>query len=168
MILQPSATEFQEYDYTRSGNPTRAALETLVAGMEGAHAAFAFTSGMAALANMIRLLQAGDEILCNADIYGGMYRLLSKVAVRQGIKVRFIQIWDLDKVRAALGPHTKMVHIESPSNPLMMVCDIRALAAIVKQHNGGTCLLTVDNTILTPLLMKVAYCLLKRTRVIRP
>jgi O-acetylhomoserine/O-acetylserine sulfhydrylase-like pyridoxal-dependent enzyme len=92
-FIQPAADEFQEYDYTRSGNPTRSALETLVAGMEGAHAAFAFTSGMAALSNMTRLLQAGDEILCNADIYGGMYRILSKVAVRQGIKVRFIPLW---------------------------------------------------------------------------
>ena len=82
-FIQPSANEFQDYDYTRSGNPTRSALETLVAGMEGAHAAFAFTSGMSALANMTRLLKAGDEILCNADIYGGMYRLLTKVATRQ-------------------------------------------------------------------------------------
>jgi len=150
-FIQPSATEFQDYDYTRSANPTRSALETLVAGMEGAHAAFAFTSGMSALANMTRLLKSGDEILCNADIYGGMYRLLTKVATRQGIKVRFIEIWDLQKVKDALGPQTKMVHVESPSNPLMMVCDLRALAAIVKGHGA---LLTVDNTILTPLLMK--------------
>ena len=152
-FMQPAANELQDYDYTRSGNPTRSALEKLVAGMEGADAAFAFTSGMSALANMTRLLKAGDEILCNADIYGGMFRLLSKVAVRQGIKVRFIEIWDLAKVKAALGPATKMVHVESPSNPLMMVCDLRALAKIIKDHNPQ-CLLTVDNTILTPLLMK--------------
>ena len=75
-FMQPAANELQDYDYTRSGNPTRSALEKLVAGMEGADAAFAFTSGMSALANMTRLLKAGDEILCNADIYGGMFRLL--------------------------------------------------------------------------------------------
>lgn len=150
-FVQPSATEFQEYDYTRSGNPTRAALEILVAGMEGAHAAFAFTSGMSALACMTRLLKAGDEILCNADIYGGMYRLLTKVTTRQGVTVKFVESWNLDKVKAMMGPKTRIVHIESPSNPLMMVTDIRKLAEIV--HAGGA-LLTVDNTILSPILMK--------------
>ena len=150
-FVQPSATEPQEYDYTRSGNPTRTALECLVAGLEGAHAAFAFTSGMAALACMTRLLNAGDEILCNADIYGGMYRLLTKVTARQGIKVRFVESWDLDKVRQALSPQTKIMHIESPSNPLMHVTDIRALSALLKPKGV---LLTVDNTILTPYLMK--------------
>ncbi|EKX44816.1 hypothetical protein GUITHDRAFT_157916 [Guillardia theta CCMP2712] len=150
-FVQPSATEFQEYDYTRSGNPTRSALEKLVAGMEGAHAAFAFTSGMAALSCMTRLVKAGDEIICNADIYGGMYRLLTKVATRQGITVKFVQIWNLEEVKKAMTSKTKIVHIESPSNPLMMVTDIRALSKIV--HERGA-LLTVDNTILTPLLMK--------------
>mmetsp|Transcript_33332 Transcript_33332/g.74716 ORF Transcript_33332/g.74716 Transcript_33332/m.74716 type:complete len:414 (-) Transcript_33332:53-1294(-) len=150
-FVQPSATEFQEYDYTRSGNPTRSALEKLVAGMDGAHAAFAFTSGMAALSCMTRLVKAGDEIICNADIYGGMYRLLTKVATRQGIVVKFVPIWNLEEVKKALTSKTKMVHIESPSNPLMMVTNIRELSKIV--HNHGA-LLTVDNTILTPLLMK--------------
>ena len=102
-FIQPSATEFQDYDYTRSGNPTRSALETLVAGMEGAHAAFAFTSGMSALANMTRLLKSGDEILCNADIYGGMYRLLTKVATRQvrnsPITKRLLQLVHANGVR---------------------------------------------------------------------
>jgi len=98
-FVQPSANELQEYDYTRSGNPTRTALEILVAGMEGADRAFAFTSGMSALATMTRLLKAGDEILCNADIYGGMYRILSKVTTRQGVSVRFVKSWDLEEVR---------------------------------------------------------------------
>mmetsp|Transcript_63946 Transcript_63946/g.133295 ORF Transcript_63946/g.133295 Transcript_63946/m.133295 type:complete len:414 (-) Transcript_63946:567-1808(-) len=150
-FIQPSATEFQEYDYTRSGNPTRSALETLVAGMDGADRAFAFTSGMAALSCMTRLLKSGDEILCNADIYGGMYRLLTKVTAKAGVNVKFVASWDLEKVRKMMGPKTKIVHIESPSNPLMMVTDIRKLAEIV--HAGGA-LLTVDNTILSPVLMK--------------
>ncbi|KAJ1487774.1 Cys/Met metabolism PLP-dependent enzyme-domain-containing protein [Baffinella frigidus] len=150
-FIQPSANELQEYDYTRSANPTRTALEILVSGMEGSDRAFAFTSGMSALACMTRLLKAGDEILCNADIYGGMYRILSKITTRQGVAVKFVKSWELDEVRKALSPRTKMVHIESPSNPLMMVTDIRALSKIVHDHGA---LLTIDNTILSAYLMK--------------
>jgi len=100
---------------------------------------------------MTRLLNSGDEILCNADIYGGMYRLLTKVTSRQGIKVRFVESWDLDKVQKAITPRTKILHIETPSNPLMHVTDIRALSKLLR---GTGILLTVDNTILTPYLMK--------------
>lgn len=99
-FIQPSANELQEYDYTRSANPTRTALEILVSGMEGSDRAFAFTSGMSALACMTRLLKAGDEILCNADIYGGMYRILSKITTRQGVAVKFVKSWELDEVRS--------------------------------------------------------------------
>ena len=98
-FVQPSSNELQEYDYTRSANPTRTALEILVSGMEGSDRAFAFTSGMSALACMTRLLKAGDEILCNADIYGGMYRILSKITTRQGVAVKFVKSWELDEVR---------------------------------------------------------------------
>jgi len=102
-FVQPSSNELQEYDYTRSANPTRTALEILVSGMEGSDRAFAFTSGMSALACMTRLLKAGDEILCNADIYGGMYRILSKITTRQGVSVKFVKSWELDEVR----PHQR-------------------------------------------------------------
>jgi hypothetical protein len=102
-FVQPSSNELQEYDYTRSANPTRTALEILVSGMEGSDRAFAFTSGMSALACMTRLLKAGDEILCNADIYGGMYRILSKITTRQGVAVKFVKSWELDEVQ----PHQR-------------------------------------------------------------
>jgi len=152
-FIQPSSTEFNEYDYTRSGNPTRTALETLVAGMEGSNcdAAFAFSTGMAALGAMTRILKAGDEILCNADIYGGMYRLLGKVVARNGVSVKFVESWNIDNVVKAISSKTRIVHIESPSNPLMHVTDIRKLSAFL---HSKSILLTVDNTIMTPYLMK--------------
>lgn len=87
-FVQPSATEFGSYDYTRSGNPTRTALEKQVAMLEGAHAAFAFGSGMAALAAVTRLLKAGDELIVGDDIYGGMHRLVSRVTSLHGVKLK--------------------------------------------------------------------------------
>src|SRR4051794_15053360 len=103
--------------------------------LEGAHAAFAFTSGMAALVAVTRLLKSGDELICGSDIYGGMYRLLTKVSsALHGIKIRLVDTTDVATVAAALSPATRMVHIETPTNPLMRVSDIRALGTLLRSR----------------------------------
>jgi len=150
-FVQPSSTEFGSFDYTRSGNPTRIALEKHAAMLENAHAAFAFNSGMAALNAVTRLLVQGDEILVGADIYGGMHRLVSRVTSLQGVSIKFVNTTDLALVEAALTRKTKLVHIESPTNPLMQVTDLRALASML--HARGI-LLSVDGTMMSPLLQK--------------
>jgi cystathionine beta-lyase len=154
-FVQPSATEFGAYDYTRSGNPTRTALEKQVAMLEGAHAAFAFGSGMAALAAVTRLLKAGDELIVGDDIYGGMHRLVSRVTgALHGVKVKFVDTTDLDTVRAALTPSTRMLHMESPTNPMMRITDVRRLASIL--HDAGV-LLSIDSTMMSPILQRPLY-----------
>jgi len=150
-FVQPSASEFGPYDYTRSGNPTRTALETIVAGLEDAHSAFAFSSGMAALSTITRLVQAGEEIIAGDDLYGGMYRLLTKVSTRCGILVKFVDTTNLEAVKAAISPKTKLVHVESPSNPLMRISDIRALSTFLHEHN---ILLSVDTTMMSPICQR--------------
>eukprot|EP00413_Alexandrium_margalefii_P007454 CAMPEP_0204531690 /NCGR_PEP_ID=MMETSP0661-20131031/11303_1 /ASSEMBLY_ACC=CAM_ASM_000606 /TAXON_ID=109239 /ORGANISM="Alexandrium margalefi, Strain AMGDE01CS-322" /LENGTH=618 /DNA_ID=CAMNT_0051537859 /DNA_START=26 /DNA_END=1882 /DNA_ORIENTATION=- len=150
-FVQPSASEFGAYDYTRSGNPTRTALEKHVAMLEQAAAAFAFASGMAALHTVMRLLRSGDEVLCNADIYGGMHRLLTQDCVHNGVTVTFVDTTDLDSVEKAVTPQTKLIHTESPSNPRMRVTDLRALAELAHRHDV---LLSVDSTMMPPVICK--------------
>ncbi|GBG25491.1 Cystathionine gamma-lyase [Hondaea fermentalgiana] len=146
---QPKSTEFGPYDYTRSGNPTRTALEKQVAMLEHAHAAFAFSTGMAALNCVTRLLQSGDCILVGSDIYGGFHRLVSRVTSLYNVRVRFVETWDLQAVERALEAESnvRMLHIETPSNPLMKVSDLRALSDLLARHNV---LLSVDNTMMSP------------------
>ncbi|CAI5475449.1 unnamed protein product [Closterium sp. Yama58-4] len=161
-MRQVSATENNAYDYTRSGNPTRDALEKLLAEVEGAHRAFAFSTGMAALAAATRLVTTGEislrlancvtawsAIVAGDDIYGGTDRLLSRVVPRAGVAVRRVDTTDLEAVRAAVGEDTKLVVMESPTNPRMMISDIRAIAGIA--HSVGA-LLLVDNSIMSPVL----------------
>jgi cystathionine beta-lyase len=151
-FVQPSASEFGSYDYTRSGNPTRTALEKHVAMLEGAHAAFAFGSGMAALAAVTRLLRAGDELLVGEDIYGGMHRLVSKVtSALHGVVVKFVDTTDLRAVEAALTPATRMLHMETPSNPLMRISDVGALKALLAPRGV---LLSIDSTMMSPILQR--------------
>eukprot|EP00897_Mesotaenium_endlicherianum_P004979 jgi/Mesen1/4509/ME000023S03881 len=148
---QASATENSKYDYTRSGNPTREALESLLAKVEGAKRAFVFTSGMAALAAITRLLEAGQEVVAGDDIYGGTDRLLSRIVPKSGVTVKRVDTADLDAVRAAVTSKTKLVMMESPTNPRMMISDIRAIAEIAHEHGA---LLVVDNSIMSPVLSK--------------
>eukprot|EP00040_Diaphanoeca_grandis_P020380 m.108385 g.108385 ORF g.108385 m.108385 type:complete len:456 (+) comp27871_c1_seq1:100-1467(+) len=150
-FVQPSSTEYGGYDYTRSGNPTRTALEKHVALLEGAHTAFAFTSGMSALMTVVRLLKPGDELIVGEDIYGGMARLLSKIAAPAGLVVRSVNTCDVDVLEAAITDKTKMVHMETPSNPLMKITDVRKISSMLKSHN---ILLSVDATMMSPYLMK--------------
>eukprot|EP00796_Vickermania_ingenoplastis_P000237 gene238-116_t len=149
-FVQPAIGEFGPYDYSRSGNPTRTAAETLLADLEGATAAFAFSSGMAALQTLLTTLQAGDAIVTGSDLYGGMHRLLTRVTANLGVEVCFINTWDLDAVRQIFveKKNIRLVHLESPTNPLMRVIDIRAVCEIAHAHN---CRVSIDSTIMSPM-----------------
>ncbi|XP_031128015.1 cystathionine beta-lyase, chloroplastic isoform X1 [Ipomoea triloba] len=146
---QPSATEYGPYDYTRSGNPTRDALEKLLAKLEKADRAFCFTSGMAALAAVTRLVGTGEEIVAGDDIYGGSDRLLSQVVPKSGIVVKRVDTTNLDEVASAIGAKTKLVWLESPTNPRQQICDIRKIAEMAHAHGA---LVLVDNSIMSPVL----------------
>jgi cystathionine gamma-lyase len=150
-FVQPGAGEWGEFDYTRSGNPTRKALETTLASLEGGCGALAFASGMAATHCVIASLKSGDHIVAGSDIYGGTYRLLHKVANRAGIGVTLADSTDPPQIAAAMTPATKLVWIESPGNPRMTITDIAACAKIA--HRGGA-LLGVDSTFATPVLTR--------------
>ena len=146
---QPSALEFGEYDYTRSGNPTRTLLEQQLAELELGAYASVFTSGMAALTALTRICYRGDEVIAGDDLYGGTVRLLEKVLSRQGINTRYVDTTNLKAVSDALSPRTKLILIETPSNPLLRISDICGLSRIAQAANV---LLAVDNSMMSPLL----------------
>ncbi|KAL0867030.1 hypothetical protein Bca101_046148 [Brassica carinata] len=148
---QPSAIENGPYDYTRSGNPTRDALESLLAKLDKADRAFCFTSGMAALGAVTHLLKTGDELVAGDDLYGGSDRLLSQVVPRSGVVVKRVNTTSLEEVAAAIGPRTKLVWLESPTNPRQQISDIRKIAEMT--HAQGA-LLLVDNSIMSPVLSR--------------
>ncbi|MBS3943045.1 MAG: PLP-dependent transferase [Dethiobacter sp.] len=139
------------YEYGRSGNPTRNALEALIAELEGGKHGFAFASGVAAIASALCLLEAGQHVLACRDIYGGTYRLLSGLFPRFGITHSFIDTTDPAAVAAAIRPETKALFLETPSNPLLKITDLAACALLAKERG----LLTiVDNTFMTPYLQR--------------
>jgi cystathionine beta-lyase len=146
---QEHADQFGRYDYSRSGNPTRTVLEEQLAQLENAHRAFAFASGLAAISSVTRLLSAGDEILACDDLYGGTYRLFSKILNRTGVKVRYADACDLSRFATAITPQTRLLYAETPTNPLLRICDIRALADSAHDHGA---LLCVDNSAMSPYL----------------
>lgn len=135
------------YEYARTGNPTREALETLIADLEKGKHGFAFASGMAAIAATMDLLQAGDHILVTDDVYGGTYRYMTKILKNRNIAATFVDSSNLDQVRMSIRPETRAIFIETPTNPLLKITDIEALAAISKDNNLK---LIVDNTFSTP------------------
>ncbi|MCD8826709.1 bifunctional cystathionine gamma-lyase/homocysteine desulfhydrase [Staphylococcus gallinarum] len=137
----------QGYEYSRTANPTRSALESLIADLEHGEFGFAFGSGMAAISAVIMLLDKGDHLLLNSDVYGGTYRALTKVFTRYGIDVDFIDTTEITKVEQYIKPETKMLYIETPSNPLLRVTDIKKTAELAQQHN---LISIVDNTFMTP------------------
>ena len=145
---QESIETFGEYDYARSGNPTRAALEKAIAELEGGTRGFAFATGISAVAACFMLLSQGDHVVITEDVYGGTYRFVTKVLPRYGITHTFVDFTDIEAVKAAVQPNTKLLFIETPSNPTLGITDIRAIVAIAKQHN---CLTFLDNTFMTPL-----------------
>jgi len=149
--VQPGAGEWGEFDYSRSGNPTRKNLERTLASLEGGCAALAFSSGMAAIHGVTMLLQAGDHIVAGADIYGGTYRLLHKIIDRAGIRVSLAPSSDLAAFEAAIRPETKLLWIESPGNPQMSITDIGGCAEIARRRG---ILLGIDSTFATPVLTR--------------
>lgn len=146
---QESADEFGEYDYSRSGNPTRDLLEAKLAELENARYAAAFSSGMAAITTLCRLLSAGDEIVAGNDLYGGTVRLFERIAVPNGIAVRYVNTADVDEVSNTVTDRTKLLFLETPTNPLLRIADMSALAGIA--HSRGA-LLAVDNSVMSPVL----------------
>lgn len=135
------------YDYARTGNPTRKALENLVAHLENGTAGFAFATGMAAIDAVIKTLSAGDEIVAVDDIYGGAYRLFENVYKKLGITVRYVDTTDVENVADAVTGKTKLIWLESPTNPTLKISDIRAIAEIAKSIGAR---LVVDNTFASP------------------
>ena len=133
--------------YTRLTNPTRTHLQETVAALEGAHDAIAFTSGMAAITAVFELFAPGDRILCSADLYGGTVLLFDSIGKKNGLRLDLVDTTDAEALRAAITPDTKAIYIETPSNPMMNVTDIRLCAELA--HSVGA-ILIVDNTFLSP------------------
>ncbi len=146
---QLQADSFAAYDYSRSGNPTRRVLEDQIAALENGTRGYCFSSGMAAVATVTHLLKTGDEILADWDLYGGTSRLFGKVLDQAGIKVRYVDASDPDNVAAQMTPATRLVFVESPTNPLLRIIDLRAVAERVHRYNA---LLCVDNSTMSPYL----------------
>jgi cystathionine beta-lyase len=144
---QEGALEFSEYDYSRSGNPTRAVLEQQLAELEHGIRAFAFASGLAAITAVTRLLKPGDEILVIDDVYGGTCRLFSKILKQSQIGVRYVHGSSVEDFAREFSERTRLVHIETPTNPLLKIVDIAGLAKVAHEHGA---LLCVDNTMLSP------------------
>lgn len=144
-----SVNEIGQFEYSRFGNPTRKALEDCLAVLEGGKQGFAFATGMAAQITVLALISAGEHIIVHDDLYGGTYKLLTTVIAKQGIEVEFINLRDLPSVKAAIKPNTKMIWAETPTNPLMNILDLKAIADLAKENN----IITIcDNTFLSPYL----------------
>ena len=150
-FIQPGAGVWGQFDYSRSGSPTRSAVERTLADLEGAAGALAFSSGMAATHCATMLLKSGDHVVAGCDIYGGTYRLLHKICNRSGIEVTLASADDADQIQAAMRPNTKMVWIESIGNPMMTIPDIPAIAELA--HARGA-LLGVDSTFAPPAILR--------------
>lgn len=150
-FVQEAPGENKGFDYSRSNNPTRAALEAFIADLEGGKAGFAFSSGLAAIDAVIKLLSAGDEVLAVDDIYGGTYRIFSGIYSRLGIDVKFLDTTKAGNVAREISPRTKLVWLETPTNPTLKISDIQRIAEIA--HANGA-LLVVDNTFASPALQR--------------
>ena len=135
------------FDYSRSGNPTRKALESCLAALEGGTAGFAFATGMAAEATLLMMFESGDTIVVHDDLYGGTYRLFETVLATKQIRARYVDLRNLSKLSSALATAPKAVWVESPTNPLMNLVDIRAVSELAHQHGA---LVICDNTFLSP------------------
>lgn len=140
-----------EYEYSRTGNPTRTALEALMAELENGFAGFAFASGLAAITAVLSLFKTGDRLIISSNVYGGTYRVLDKVFANFGIRYSIVDTTDLETLENAITTDVKAVLIESPANPLLTVTDISGVSSIAKKHGIFT---IVDNTFMTPYLQK--------------
>ena len=147
--VQSGPNEHKGYDYSRAGNPTRTALESSLAALENAKHGLAFSSGVAATDAVMRLLKPGDEVIAASDMYGGTYRLFSKLWANFGIQFRYVDTTNIQNVEKSLSGNTKLIWVETPTNPLMNITDIAAVASIAKKAGA---LLVVDNTFASPYL----------------
>lgn len=149
---QSSPGEHQGFEYSRTHNPTRFAYERCVASLEGGSRGYAFASGMAATSTVMELLDAGSHVVAMDDIYGGTFRLFERVRKRTaGLQFSFVDLTDLAALEAAITPQTKMVWIETPTNPMLKIVDIAAVTAIAKRHG---LIVVVDNTFASPMLQR--------------
>ncbi|RII30232.1 MAG: cystathionine gamma-synthase [Geobacter sp.] len=148
---QKSLDEFGKYDYARSGNPSREAVEEAIALLEGGSRGFAFASGMAAITSTLLIFSAGDHLVVCDDVYGGTYRALTGIFNRLGISSTFVDATDPTAVEAAIRPETRGIYLETPSNPLLKVTDLRRLVALARSRGIIT---LVDNTFMTPYLQR--------------
>lgn len=139
------------FDYARTGNPTRKVLEDLIASLEGGHGGFAFSSGLAAIDSVVKILSSGDEIIAVDDIYGGTYRLFTHIYEKFGINIKYVDTTNAENVKNAITDKTRLIWIESPTNPTLKITDIRAISEIVRYSNA---LVVVDNTFCSPALQK--------------
>jgi cystathionine beta-lyase/cystathionine gamma-synthase len=137
------------WDYSRAGNPTRDRLEEALAKLEGGHCGHAFSSGMAAIYALVATLHAGDHLICSHNVYGGTARLFNLIVRHYGIDIQYVDMSNLDAVAAAIRPNTKLIHVETPTNPLMSLTDIAAVCEIA--HARGV-EVSVDNTFMSPVL----------------
>jgi cystathionine gamma-lyase len=150
---QAGVGQHRGYEYSRTGNPTRTALEACLAALEGGEFGLAFASGLAATDAVLRLFAPGDHILANNDVYGGTYRLFEQVLRRYGLEFSYADGTDLEQVRSGLRPNTRLIWLETPSNPLLNITDLQAVAEIARQHPARP-LLAIDNTFATPYLQQ--------------
>lgn len=144
---QEAVGKHKGYEYSRTGNPTRAALEALIADLEGGVRGLGFASGLAALSTILMLFDAGDHLIIGDDVYGGTFRLQDKVFRRFGLEATYVDTCNCSHVTAALRPNTRALLVETPTNPLLKITDLAAMAGMAKQHG---LLLVVDNTFMTP------------------
>ena len=150
-FAQESPGQHKGFEYSRSGNPTRNALEACLAAIEGGKHGFAFASGLGASTTLFSTLKSGDHVLSGDDVYGGTFRLLDKVMKPLGIASSFVDMTDIDRVRAAIQPNTKMIWIETPTNPMLKIFDIAKIAEVAKDKGV---VFVVDNTFATPVLQR--------------
>jgi cystathionine beta-lyase len=147
--VQAAPGQHKGYEYARTQNPTRDALQASLAALEGGKYGICYSSGLAAMDAVIKLLQTGDEVLCANDLYGGSYRLLVRVYGPMGIKSKYIDMTDMELVKNSITPQTKLIWLETPTNPTLQILDIKAICNIAQQHNIPVC---VDNTFASPYL----------------
>lgn len=140
---------FSKYDYSRSGNPTREALENTIAALEEGDSGFAFSSGMAAISSVLSIFSAGDHILVCKDVYGGTYRVTSSFFTKFNVETTFVDASNIGEIKERIKSNTKAIFLETPSNPLLKITDLRAVIKVAKEHN---IVVIVDNTFMSPYL----------------
>ncbi|MBI1799998.1 MAG: cystathionine gamma-synthase [Chloroflexi bacterium] len=152
-FVQDDLGQHKGYEYARTGNPTRTAMEQCLAELEGARYALGFASGMAAIATTMYLLKQGDHVVAGDDAYGGTYRLFTRVLSQYGLEFTFTDLTDLQKTKAALRPNTRMIWLETPTNPLLKIFDIAGIARLAAQMPTRP-IVVVDNTFASPYLQQ--------------